>query len=256
MMKKILSYIFITLITVILIFFIVLGLNHQTPILMYHSLDKTRVETYAAVDLEIFKRQLDFIRKNQYQPITLSRYCQMLKNNKPISSKHIVITFDDGYQDNLEGIKLLNKQNMPATIFIIGKNIGQDGYLSKKQIKYFLKNSKVEIGSHTLTHRYLPDLTNPEIKTEVFQSKKYFEDLFNTKVETISYPIGGFDKRVLKTVKDSDYLCACTTNRGFSKKQDRFALRRIKISNDDLGIKLWAKISGFYNFFKRVKEPH
>ena len=86
--------------------------------------------------------------------------------------------------------------------------------------------------------------------------KKNLEELFLKDIKTISYPVGGFDKRVLKEVENSDYLCGCTTNRGFSKKLDRFALRRIKITNRDLGLRLWAKLSGFYNIFKKVKKPY
>ena len=42
-------------------FWIYLNQNYATPILMYHSLDKSRVETYAAVDLEVFRKQMEFL---------------------------------------------------------------------------------------------------------------------------------------------------------------------------------------------------
>jgi len=69
--------------------------------------------------------------------------------------------------------------------------------------------------------------------------------MFSKNVELISYPIGGFSKEILNDVEEAGYLCACATNRGFSRQLDRFALRRIKITNRDLDFRLWAKLSGF-----------
>ncbi len=56
-MKKLLIFL---LIVVVLLssFWIYLNKNYTTPILMYHSLDKDRVETYAAVDPVVFRRQM------------------------------------------------------------------------------------------------------------------------------------------------------------------------------------------------------
>jgi len=37
---------------------------------------------------------------------------------------------------------------------------------------------------------------------------------------------------------------------------DRFSLRRIKITDRDLGFRLWIKLTGFYNIFKKLKKPY
>jgi hypothetical protein len=60
----------------------------------------------------------------------------------------------------------------------------------------------------------------------------------------------------LREVKEAGFLCACTTNRGYSGNVDRFALRRIKITNRDKGFSLWIKLSGFYDMFKKVRKPY
>jgi len=239
-------------------FWIYLNQNYATPILMYHSLDKSRVATYAAVDSEVFRKQMEFIRVGGYKVVSLSEYCKLLKEGETIPRNLVVITFDDGYKDNLKAIEVLKEFGYPVTIFVIAKEIGRGGFLSRENIVSFLTDEKVKvnIGSHTLSHAYLPDQERSVMKREIFQSKSQLEKNFSQDVETFSYPIGGFTEEALSDVEEAGYLCACATNRGFSRKLNRFALRRIKITNRDLGYKLWAKLSGFYNSFRKPKKPY
>lgn len=230
--------------------------NHETPILMYHSLDRERVNNYAAVAPETFLKQMEFIAKGNYRVISLKDYCQQLKEGKTIARNSIVITFDDGYKDNLLAFEILKQFEYPAIFFIIVSKINSPGYLSKSDIDSALKNPKIRIGSHTLNEAYLPSLDHLGLKREIINSKIALESIFNQRVETISYTIGGFNKQTLREVEAAGYLCACTTNRGFSKKLSPYALRRIKITNRDLGIRLWAKLSGFYNVFRKPKKPY
>ena len=239
-------------------FWIYLNQNYATPILMYHSLDKSRVEAYAAVDVEVFRKQMEFIRAGGYEVVSLLEYCKLVKEDEAIPQNLVVITFDDGYKDNLKIVELLEEFGYPVTIFVIAKEIGEDGFLSRKDIVYLLANKevKVNIGSHTLSHAYLPDQERLTMKREIFQSKSLLEEIFSQDVEVFSYPVGGFTEEALSDVEEAGYLCACATNRGFSRKLNRFALRRIKITNRDLGFKLWAKLSGFYNSFRKPKNPY
>jgi len=238
-------------------FWIYLNYNYVTPILMYHSIDKTRVDVYAAVDSIVFRKQMEFIKNNKYKVISLSDYCSLLKDDKKIPRNLVVITFDDGYEDNLKAIDILEEFGYSMTVFLIAEEISKDSFLKRENIVSFLDDDarRVDIGSHTLTHAYLPDYDRLRIKKEIFESKKVLENMFLKNVELISYPIGGFSKEILNDVKEAGYLCACATNRGFSRQLDRFALRRIKITNRDLGFRLWAKLSGFYNAFRKPKNP-
>lgn len=230
--------------------------NYTVPVLMYHSFNKNLIGKYAAVSLDTFSKQMSFIKKRGYKVVSLDEYCLRLKRKERLPHNLVVITSDDGWKDNLQAIKILNKYGFPATIFLIVNNIGKEGYLSKEDIRWFLDNTKVRLGSHTLTHAYLPQTPSPLLKKEINESKEVLEKLFSVKVNTISYPVGGFNKEVLEEVERAGYLCGCTTNRGFSRKLNIFALRRIKITERDLGFRLWAKLSGFYNLFKRVKNPY
>ena len=256
-MKK-LTLFFIIVVLLLGSFWIYLNQNYATPILMYHSFDKSQVDTYAAVDPEVFRKQMEYIRVGGYRVVFLWEYCKLLKEGKTIPQNLVVITFDDGYKDNLKAMEVLREFGYPVTIFAIAKKIGKEGFLSREDIASFLADEKlrVDIGSHTLTHAYLPDQERSMVKREIFQSKKLLEDSFSQEVKTFSYPIGGFTEGALSDVQEAGYLCACATNRGFSRKLNRFALRRIKVTNRDSNFKLWAKLSGFYNAFRKPKNPY
>jgi peptidoglycan/xylan/chitin deacetylase (PgdA/CDA1 family) len=228
----------------------------SVPILMYHSFDEQRIGDYAAVSLETFKQQLQFMKEKGYNLISLSEYCHLLKTKEPLPHKAVVLTIDDGLGDTEPAIELLRQFDFPATIFIIVENIDAQDYLTQETIRWFLDNTKVTIGSHTLTHSYLPPLSPAQIEDEIHLSKQRLEAMFSYPVEAISYPIGGFTQSVLSEVEEAGYLCGCATNRGFSKKLNIFALRRIKITERDLGFRLWAKLSGVYTVFKKVKNPY
>lgn len=247
-------------IIVICILFVSFGLyiypHYTVPILMYHSLDEARIGTYAAVAPQTFYKQMKVIKDRGFRVIHFDEYCRLLKAKEPIPRNLVVITFDDGHKDNVKAAEILKEFGFPATIFLIADNIGKQGSLSKEDIDTILEKTKIRIDSHTLTHAYLPDVDNQKLGQEIESSKRKLERLFPYQIKTISYPIGGFDERVLKKVKEAGYLCACTTNRGFSDQLDIFALRRIKITNRDLGIRLWAKLSGFYTRFKKPKNPY
>ena len=228
--------------------------GREVSILMYHSISSKGCNI--CVSNKKFLQQMKFIKKGRYNVLSLREYCSLLKEKRGIPSRSVVITFDDGYRDNLKAVKILERFNFPATIFLIVNRIDKEGYLTQEDIKEILKNTKVEIGSHTFSHKYLPSLGRKELEKEIRLSKERLEELFGVKIDTISYPVGGFNKEVLKIVKEAGYICGCTTNRGFSKKLNRFALRRIKITQKDTPFTLWAKLSGLYYFFKKIKSPY
>jgi peptidoglycan/xylan/chitin deacetylase (PgdA/CDA1 family) len=250
---------FIKLITVLsiicLALFVLYYFNYTPPILMYHAIDQTRIKTYAAVAPQTFARQMQSVKKWGFKVISLQEYCQLIADNKRPGLKTVIITFDDGYKDNLYAVEILKQMDFPATIFIIPSKLGYPGYLSREDIQQFLKTTKVTIGSHTLNHKYLPEITPEEIKEEISQSRKILQTIFNREINTLCYPTGGFNEETLQQAQNSGYLCACTTNRGFSQKIDRFSLRRVKISDHDQGLRLWLKLNGLATLFKKAKKP-
>ncbi len=241
----------------ILGFYFYLQTSYYPPILMYHHIDKNIAEANTiSVSPDIFKKQLAFIKKHKYNVVSLEELCRMLKEGKRLSHNLVVITFDDGYKDNLLAVESLKQYNLPATIFIVVNWIGKQNYLTKEDLNWIVKNSYVSLGSHTLNHSYLPEISNEELIKEISGSKQKAKEGLGKDLLTLAYPVGGFTSDTIKELRQAGYLCACTTNRGFSRRLDVNALRRIKITDRDLGVSLWAKLTGFYTLFKKPRPPH
>ena len=70
-----------------------------------------------------FENQIILLKK-KFNVIPLEKFLQFKKYN---SKKNIVITFDDGYKDNLvNALPILNKHKVPATIYVTTKFLGKD----------------------------------------------------------------------------------------------------------------------------------
>ena len=253
---KIIKYILVVLIVVFLGIYLYAQANYYPPILMYHNIDKDIAgKNTIAVSADIFEKQMDFIKRHGYRVISLEALCRMIRAGEKLPHNLAVITFDDGYKDNLEAVGVLREYNFPATIFIVPNWINQPKYLTSQDLEWISNNSGVDFGSHTLNHRYLPEVPVNELAQEIFDSRGKAKQDFGLQLPTLAYPVGGFTQEVLGQVQEAGYLCACTTNRGFRRDLDIYALRRIKITDRDLGIRLWGKLTGFYNIFRRLKPP-
>lgn len=250
--KKLSFYPLICIGIFLFLLFIGFRLNYYPPILMYHSIGKTAIDT-PWVSKQVFAEQMAYLKSEGFKVVSLEELAKFIREGK-VRPGMVAITFDDGYKNNLEAVPILNQFGFPATFFVVVHNLDRQGYLNKKDLIHLVRTTFITIGSHTLSHKYLPSLSSFELQKEIVLSKKILEHTLEREVAAISYPIGGFNKEVLGTVEQSKYKCGVTTNRG--KGKNIFALKRIKMTNKDLGLNLWAKLSGFYYLFKRARSPN
>jgi peptidoglycan/xylan/chitin deacetylase (PgdA/CDA1 family) len=226
----------------------------DVPIFMYHALGDAGVGGCTAVRLDVFERQMRFICDAGYNALPLETYAACLRDGRPVPRRSVVITFDDGFADNLPGFEILSRLKLPASVFVPVDSIGRPGYLTQSDLQRGLKMG-IRIGSHTITHAYLPDLCLEEQEREIVQSRHVLREMFGVPVETFAYPVSGFDRRIMAMVREAGYICAVATNRGYDRGRDIFALRRIKMTDRDLGARLRLKLSGFYTALHRPKKP-
>jgi peptidoglycan/xylan/chitin deacetylase (PgdA/CDA1 family) len=93
-------------------------------ILMYHRVTElTNDPHWVAVTPKRFAEQMDIIRRYCI-PISLQELLKALQERK-VPKRAVVITFDDGYADNLyEAAPLLERYDIPATVFVTTGQIG------------------------------------------------------------------------------------------------------------------------------------
>lgn len=230
--------------------------KYVIPVIMYHHIMQSTPSDRLSVAPLTFEKQMVFLVRKNYKVLNLEQVASLIKNRKRPKTKSVAITFDDGYLDVYKNAyPVLKKYNIPATVFIIVDFVGLEGYMNWDQIQEMARNN-ITFGCHTLTHPWLPNLTDEEIKVEVIGSRNIIENRLLQKVDFIAYPQGGFDTRVVNIVKDAGYLGACATNPGkrFSS-YDPFIIKRLRISqNSDNLLVFGFEINGYYTWIKEIKK--
>lgn len=236
--------------------FLYLPSKYVLPILMYHRIDENAALTKLSVSPPSFARQMDFLFRHNYNVVSLEKAVRLIKSGK-IPYKTLAITFDDGYENNFtHAYRVLKQYDFPATIFVITDSVGKENFLSWTQMKTVLNTSRINIGSHTRTHAWLPGLDEEELRKEIIGSKRILEEKLQQEIKFICYPLGGVDEEVKRVVRQAGYYGGCATNSGKnSPASDVYALKRVRISrtSDNL-LTFWIETSGFYTWIKEIRD--
>lgn len=231
--------------------------RYVVPILMYHHFGYDKSTLFVRPDN--FTRQMEYLKEKGYRVISLDQLIEGIKEGRKFNRRSVVITIDDGYEDNfIYAYPVLKRYDFPATIFIIANFMGNKvGYMDWKQIK-IISWGNISFGAHTKNEAYLPSLKTRELLwDEIAGSKKIIQKKLGKSVDYFCYPTGGFTEEIKLIVEEAGYKGACTTNRGFAElNKDLYELKRIKITNSDTvkPFHFWAKLSGYYNLFRSRKK--
>lgn len=197
----------------------------SVPILMYHSINDNPVgEPDLSVKSADFDQQMKYLTDNGFTPIGFNDLASYGRYKKPI-----IITFDDGYEDNYKNAyPILKKYNIKATVFVVSSYINQPGYLTEKEMHDMA--DIISFQSHTVSHKPLSTLSAKQIETEMSVSKDRIFQITNKPVNVIAYPNGDFNASVLKTAAKY-YSYAVTTKFGYyNSASPKFKICRVAVS--------------------------
>jgi len=183
---------------------------------VYHRFGDPRYPT-TNVSVKDFESHLEFLIKNEFQILTFSDAISYLTSSEPVK-RTAVITIDDGYKSFFKnGLPLLEKHGVPATLFINTKTVGGNDYMSWEELKRAVK-SKVEIGNHTHSHDYFLNAPSSSryktFKDEIELSQSLIEQHLQLEPKVFSFPYGEFDLEMKSIVKDAGFIAAAAQNSG------------------------------------------
>lgn len=259
--------------------FIFLGLNMLrpvsgqgiTPILAYHSIDDSG--SLPAVSPSCFFQQMKYLKEKNYNTLTLTEYCQVLLANQSFPPRSVVITFDDGFENNYSvAYPILKGFGFKATIFLATDYIGKECnwertidiprllMMSWEQVEE-MSNNGIEFGSHGSAHLPLTSISLKECNDEVVKSKSSIEKRTNKEVQGFCYPYGAYNTDILRAVREAGYRYACSGFLGCRNEgQNLFLLQRMNVNCtghvDDATRMLVFKacLSGSAIHFVRLRE--
>lgn len=127
----------------------------------------------------------------------------------------IFLTFDDIYIDVIESaLPILRGRDIPFCVFISDCYIGQNGYISEKQLLELANDPLCTIGYHTKHHKFLRYMSSTEIMDEVKSDS--LEEKIRKKINYFAYPYGSFyavSKKNVRVVREAGYKLAFSTLR-------------------------------------------
>ena len=167
------------------------------------------------------------------------------------------ITFDDGFENFISvALPELQRRNIPSTVFIIldalGNEFGTPALLEKVMSTDQLRRipqDLVTLGSHTLTHPFLPSLGREEAVKELLESRLQLEKILNRGVTLFSFPFGGFTDELIRLSRQAGYTRVFTTlpHLAFTNTEE-FAFGRIRADTTDWPLEFRLKLAGAYRW--------
>lgn len=190
--------------------------NIKKIVLMYHGIIQEKrdlipwrkgVESSYDVSLKEFEKQISLVIKEH---------------------KDMIITFDDGEENNfVRAYPVIKNLGLQAYFFIIANKIGQEGYMTLRQVQE-LTNAGMLIGSHSLSHCILTEITDTELHHELKESKDILEKITGSSIDCLSIPRGFCNKRVIRTAIELGYKSIYASDyipKGFNNCFKRIAVK-------------------------------
>ena len=227
------------------------------PVLTYHSIG----EGYGPTSMpeKLFRKQLVALSDLGYRGVTLSEYLCWIRGGASLSSRSVLITFDDAFDDfaKLAAPELL-KHDFGACVFVPTGRLGLSedwigsSYPAKPIISSVtalsLVNAGFELGSHSVTHKDLTQLDDRELEYELTQSLDTLASLTGKPVSAFAPPYGASSQRV-RTQVAKYYDCSFGVSLGCSELDgDLFEIPRIEMHyfRDDLRFRAFLNGSRTY----------
>ena len=166
-------------------------------ILLYHRVNE-RDQDGLTLHPDIFEKHLSWLRSQGYQFLSGQEFT--VKAALPAPSKRMVlITFDDGYLDNLQVVvPILKKHQARAVLFLTTGMIGKPGYLTADQVRELVATGVFEVAYHSHTHGNYGEWAvqdfqkcEQDLQTNILQMKALNIPVF----PWFAYPFGSFARR-------------------------------------------------------------
>jgi peptidoglycan/xylan/chitin deacetylase (PgdA/CDA1 family) len=220
-----------------------------------------------SVPVQEFKKQVAWLKKQGFRNMRMAEL-ESTALDLDLKAPRVIFSFDDGYEDNYcEALPILKDFGYTAIFYIPYKFIGKKDMFPRdisesnrsehnrimnwKQVMRIHREG-MEIGSHTLNHYDLTQMSDQQAKRDIFESKKMIEDKLGGKISSFCYPGGHFNDKHINWVEKAGYLSACTTLNGYYKNESLFKIPRIAVLASDRFFIFKQKILGDIKLFSLI----
>lgn len=219
----------------------------QALVLCYHAISEDWPHELS-IGLATLERQLRLLVRRGFQPATAADVLER-------GGRLLHLTFDDAFRSVERALPALERFGLPATVFACSGFADGGRPLSVPELaaqvdRYpealatmdwdalrGLVARSVEVGSHTVSHPHLTELTDAELERELRESRERIGDELGRPCRYLAYPFGDEDARVRAVAASAGYEAAFALA-GREDRIDRFALPRVGVYRSELAAPL------------------
>ncbi|MDE6869400.1 MAG: polysaccharide deacetylase family protein [Clostridia bacterium] len=238
-------------------------------ILMYHNtLAKGKKQSVYCINQDSLRKDFEYLKNNGYNVISCSSLIEYVDGGTPLPDKAVILTFDDGYLNNMTyALPLLEEFGYSGLFSVVGdytlfdkngKGGGDFIYFGWDDIAQVAKNVNVEIGLHSYSmHNTSPRLGVSQLKSE---SDEAYKQAFSSDTQRLvdklgelgvtsniyAYPYGKYTKISESVLKDKGVVMTLTCNEGINHIYGRRSLYLLKRINRDATKSSLREVLGAY----------
>lgn len=227
------------------------------PVLMYHRIWPGCRDRITQTP-EQLREQWVYLKEQGYEAISLQEYAAWALGTEMPAGRKVLITFDDGYVNNLSyAYPLLQELGFKASFFLIAETLegntdAGDPLQQKMNVQQLrsLDSSVVQFAMHGYRHEHFGTTPLADVKRAIETSMELFRQHDLPLHPSLAYPYGGRPKNK----KDFEELKSWMKNKGIQMAfrignavssipcEDAYEIKRIDIrgtdSLDDFKIKV------------------
>jgi peptidoglycan/xylan/chitin deacetylase (PgdA/CDA1 family) len=217
-------------------------------VLMYHKVNDLRPNP-TTVSTDVFAEQMALLGELGYTPVSLAQVRDHYVDRAPLPAGAVLITFDDGYRDNLENaLPILQRHGYPAVIFVpIGFLAGDRPLPHEEALRALgvrnqtvgwdelaaLEAGGIRVESHGIGHRPVSELDLADAAREIALSKLQLEERLGREVDAYAFVKGSladYRPEHVSLVQQAGYTLGFTSVSGTNgPRSDRYRLRRYNV---------------------------
>jgi peptidoglycan/xylan/chitin deacetylase (PgdA/CDA1 family) len=232
--------------------------------LCYHAVSPTWPAPLS-IEPELLDRQLGMLARRGYVGVPAR---EALAGEAP--ERAVILTFDDAYRSVLELAKpILDRHGMRASVFVPTVWAGREEPMTWPGIDQWMGGEHEhelmcmtwdqlreldaagwEVGSHTQTHPRLPEVADDVVlANELEVSRVEVEERIGTGCDTIAYPYGAYDERVVEATGRAAYRYGLTLP-GRLHPPRNLAWPRVGVYHVDRGWRFRLKVARPFRAFR------